>query len=72
MAEAVIQAQAAAVTQESGARTTGERREFEEKFNRLVSAMDEFQRQYNASGGKVWPKKEAEALKKAIQALHLP
>jgi hypothetical protein len=64
-------AQASAAEQASASRTEDERRHFEEKFNRLVSAMDAFQRKYNASGGQVWPKKEADALKRAIQALHL-
>ena len=72
IAQAAVNAQAAAVEQASAARSEDERRHFEEKFNRLVSAMDAFQREYNASRGKVWPKKEADALKKAIQDLRLP
>jgi hypothetical protein len=70
--QAAAMAQASAVERAKALRTEDERRRFEEKFNRLVSAMDAFQREYNASGGKVWPRKEADALKKAIQALHLP
>lgn len=72
IAQAVIEARASAATEQAKAVTDDERRRFEDKFNRLVSAMDNFQREYNASGGKVWPKKEADALKKAIQAFHLP
>lgn len=70
--QAAVMAEAAAAGQAPALGNEEERRRFEEKFNRLVSAMDAFQRQYNASGGKIWPKKEADALKKAIQALHLP
>ena len=54
------------------ARMNEERRRFEQKFNRLVDALDEFQREYNASRGLVWPKKKADALKKALRDLRLP
>jgi len=70
--QAAVMAQASATERAKTLRTEDERRRFEEKFNRLVSAMDAFQREYNASGGKVWPRKEADVLKKAIQTLHLP
>ena len=71
MAQAAIQAQASATEQQRAARTEDERRRFEQELDRLAAALNNFQREYNASGGQVWPKKEAEALKKAIQALHL-
>jgi hypothetical protein len=70
--QAAVMAQASVTERAKTLRTEDERRRFVEKFNRLVSAMDAFQREYNASGGKVWPRKEADALKKAIQTLHLP
>ena len=53
------------------ARSAAERRRFEKNFNRLVAAMDDFQREYTASGGHVWPQKKADALKKAIKDLQL-
>lgn len=71
LAQAVVTAQASAQAQANNAQTAEERHQFEEKFNHLVSAMDAFQREYNASGGHVWPKKEANALKKAIKDLQL-
>lgn len=72
MARAVIEAQSAAAEQARIARSEDERRRFEQQLDRLAAALNDFQREYNASGGQVWPKKQAEALKKAIQALHLP
>ena len=48
-----------------------QRRDFEKRFNLLVTAMAEFQKEYNASSGEVWPKKKAEALKKAIDELRI-
>ena len=54
-----------------GVVTEAERRRFEKTFNRLVSALDDFQREYTASAGHVWPKKRADALKKAIKDLQL-
>jgi hypothetical protein len=71
MAQAVVEAQAVAAEQEKAARTEDEHRRFELQLSRLASALQDFQREYAASGGQVWPKKEADALKKAIQALHL-
>lgn len=51
--------------------STEQRRDFEKRFNRLITAIDEFQKEYNASGGEVWPRKKADALKKAIDELQI-
>ncbi len=53
------------------AKAAEERRRFEESFNGLVAALDDFQREYNASRGNVWPRKKAEALKKALKDFKL-
>jgi len=71
IAQAAVAAQASATERANSARTDEERRRFEEQLNRLAVALTDFQREYSASGGQVWPKKQAETLKKAIQALHL-
>ncbi|HLK51131.1 MAG TPA: hypothetical protein VKT49_23475 [Bryobacteraceae bacterium] len=71
MVEAIAAAQAAVQQHAATPQSQEERRRFEEKFNRLVSAMEDFQREYNASRGQVWPQREAEALKKAIKDLPL-
>ena len=42
-------------------------RGFEEKFNKLIDALQEFTREYNGSQGQVWPAKKAEALKTALR-----
>jgi len=46
-----------------------ERRDFEDKFNKLINALLSFSREYNGSRGSVWPKKKAEAINKALQDL---
>ncbi len=69
--EAVPAAQASAQEHARTAQSQEERRRFEEKFNRLVTALAEFQREYSASDGQVWPRKQADALKKAIKDLPL-
>ncbi len=40
---------------------------FEDKFNRLIDALQEFTKKYNGSQGQVWPAKEASALKAALK-----
>ncbi len=69
--EAVLMAQSAEFDRADAERSAEERRRFEERLNRLATALKDFQREYDASGGKLWPKKEADALKKAMQDLHL-
>ena len=72
MALLVMSAQAAAQAQPpQEAASREEKRRFEEKFNRLIDALMDFQKEYNASKGLVWPVKKAEALKKAIRDLPL-
>lgn len=45
------------------------KRDFEKRFNKLIDALQEFTRAYNAAQGQVWPAKEAEALRVALQNL---
>ena len=45
---------------------TTKRREFEKKMNAMIQALADFTGAYNKSMGKVWPEREAKALKKAI------
>ena len=47
------------------------RRRFEAQFNKLVTALKEFSDEYNRAPGKVWPAKQAAALKKAMRDLEL-
>jgi hypothetical protein len=44
-----------------------EKRRFAEKYAALGRAMDKFTLAYNAGRGNIWPRKEAEALAKAIR-----
>ncbi len=44
-------------------------RRFEERFNKLVKAVEEFSQAYNGSKGQVWPAGKAEALRKAMEQL---
>jgi len=44
-------------------------RRMEERFNKLVQAVEEFSRAYNGSGGQVWPAEQAAALRKAMQEM---
>ena len=46
-----------------------ERRRFEEKFNKLIDALQDFTQEYNRSKGHVWPIKEVEAVNKALREL---
>ena len=71
MSQANLKAQRATMARQETTGNWEERRRFEEKFNRLVAALDDFQREYNASGGLVWPKKKADAVKKAMKQLGL-
>ncbi|MBN9661646.1 MAG: hypothetical protein J0H49_25850 [Acidobacteria bacterium] len=48
-------------------RALAEKRQFAEKYEALGRAMDSFTLAYNAGRGNIWPKKEAEALAKAIR-----
>jgi hypothetical protein len=44
-------------------------RRFEDKFNKLVKAVEEFSLAYNSAKGQVWPADKAAALKKAMEDL---
>jgi hypothetical protein len=46
-----------------------ERRQFEEKFNKLIDALQGFTQEYNRSNGHVWPAKKVEAVNKALREL---
>lgn len=45
------------------------KRDFEERFNKLVKALEEFTQEYNGGTGNVWPHKKAIAVEKAIKGL---
>ena len=42
---------------------------FEERFNKLVQALEEFSIAYNQNKGQAWPNGKAEALRKAMAEL---
>lgn len=44
-------------------------RRFEERFNKLVQAVEEFSIAYNQNKGQAWPNGKAEALRKAMAEL---
>lgn len=46
-----------------------EKRLFEQRFNRLVTALQEFNQEYSCAGGAVWPKAKVDAVNKAIHDL---
>ena len=72
IAQTVVTVQVSQQARIKAAKTAEERRRFERDFNRLVSALDDFQREYNASGGQIWPKKQADALKRALKSFQVP
>ena len=51
-----------------------ERREFEQRFNKFIDTLQGFSNAYKQSQGQVWPRKEAEAIRKAYRDLerHMP
>ena len=51
------------------ARQHDQRRQFETKFNQLVNAVADFGQQYNQGKGAVWPRREADRLRKAIREI---
>jgi hypothetical protein len=48
-------------------RVRRDHKDFEKKFNALVAAIENFGRRYNEARGQVWPKREADALRKAME-----
>lgn len=56
-------------TAQAGGAAVDRKALFEWRYQRLVQAMDKFSAKYKASGGHVWPLKEAAALKKAFREL---
>ena len=46
-----------------------ERKQFEQRFNKLIDAIHRFSDEYNKSKGAVWPAKHAEQVKKAFREL---
>ncbi len=44
-------------------------RRMEDRFNKLVQAVEDFSRAYNGSGGQIWPAEKAAALRKAMHEL---
>lgn len=68
-AEMMLKARVATEQESIRQRKEDERRRFEAKFNAVVSAVEAFGKKYNRGRGKVWPRREAEALRKAIGEL---
>lgn len=68
-AERALKAEAQGHAETVNRRILAERKRFEERYEALGRAMDAFTSAYNAGRGHVWPKKEAEALAKAIREL---
>ena len=62
IAQAVMLAESTAQARAATAKTDDGRRRFEERLNRLAAALEGFKREYDASGGHLWPKKKADAL----------
>ena len=60
---------ASSVVSQTPATVALQKKQFEERFNRLTQAVAEFSREYNKSQGLTWPKDKADALKKAIHDL---
>jgi len=70
-AEAALKQQVAIQERVAKGREDQERRRFEAQFNKLITALREFSDEYNRAPGRVWPAKQAAALKKAMHDLEL-
>src|SRR5262249_41968010 len=68
-AEMRARAEFAQFEKEKRTQKTLKQRDFELKFNQLTSALADFAEKYNAANGKVWPHREAEKVRKAIESL---
>jgi hypothetical protein len=71
-AEAVLKQQVAIQERLAKGREGQARQRFEAQFNKLITALREFSDEYNRAPGRVWPAKQAAALKKAMRDLELP
>src|SRR6185436_11911352 len=69
LAQKALRGQERAYEESANKRILEDRRQFQEKYEALGRAMEKFTMTYNAARGNVWPKKEAEALAKAIREL---
>jgi stage V sporulation protein SpoVS len=70
VAQRVLDAQNKAVAEQPAAHDIQiERDRFKERFNKLITAMQEFTEAYNGSNGDVWPQKSADAVDKAFREL---
>lgn len=47
-------------------RAAAQRRLFEQRFNALAKAVETFGDRYNEGNGQIWPKREADQLRKAL------
>ena len=69
LAEKALRSEGKAHEESAAKRVLADRIRFQERYEALGRAMDKFTLAYNAGRGNVWPKREAEALAKAIRAL---
>jgi hypothetical protein len=67
LAQKALRSETRAQQESANKRALAERRRFQEKYDAVSRAMEEFALAYNAGRGDVWPKKEAAALAKAIR-----
>jgi hypothetical protein len=68
-AERVLKAQTQPQAETAYRGAGAERKRFEDRYEALGRAMDAFTLAYNAGRGQIWPRKEAEALSRAIRDL---
>ena len=67
--EMIARARDAASAASSRKATAETKRDFAERFNRLISALKEFQDAYSENRGEVWPSKQAARLDTAMREL---
>ena len=67
--ERALRSKIEAADHEAAAQATRERQLFSQRFNVLVAAVESFAKEYNQSKGHVWPKKQADDLRAAMQQL---
>src|SRR5262245_7372964 len=67
--ERALRGQIQTAEPERVAREVRQRKLFEQRFNRLVAAVESFAREYNKSKGRVWSMKEADELRAAMEQL---
>ena len=69
LSERALRGETRAQQESANQRVLAEKKRFQEKYDAVCRAMEEFALAYNGGRGEVWPKKEAAALAKAIRDL---